>query len=47
MPGAICCPLCRSLDVETVTDVPNLTLCKCRTCSTAFVIAVKVPSAAS
>jgi hypothetical protein len=44
MPVTITCPLCQSPEVETVTNVPNLIVCKCRKCSTAFVIASKVPT---
>ena len=44
MPVTITCPLCQSPEVETQTDVPNLIVCKCKVCATAFVIAAKVPS---
>ena len=44
MPVTITCPLCQSPEIETQTDVPNLIVCKCKACSTAFVIAAKVPS---
>ena len=43
----IVCPLCRSEDVEIVTDIPAILLCKCRTCATAFTITSTIPIAPS
>ena len=42
--GTITCPLCQSPDIDLTLDVPNLTLYKCRKCSTAFSITPKPPS---
>jgi hypothetical protein len=34
----ICCPVCHSATVETIADLPVLTLYRCRVCHTAFAI---------
>jgi hypothetical protein len=34
----VVCPLCRSEQVDIVTDSPAIVLCKCRACATSFII---------
>jgi len=45
--AVITCPLCRSEDVEILTNIPAILLCKCRTCATAFTITPLAPGSAS
>jgi len=43
----IACPLCRSEDVQVVTNIPAIAVYKCRACATAFIIAPPAPHGVS